>query len=162
MALILIPKTFVIKCNGINFESAVNHVSIEMVLDPVSLAALATPFLAKGAEAFMKTAGEKLGGKIVELFQAVADKFKGDSYAEQTLARVKEMPESEDRQSALKSILSEMMNADSVFAEEIKTLLDKMSKDGATTHIAFDQRGQTVGTQTNIGNVQGVVNVGNK
>jgi len=32
-----------------------------MVLDPVSLAALATPFLAKGAEAFTKTAGEKLG-----------------------------------------------------------------------------------------------------
>ena len=118
--------------------------------------------MAKGAEAFTKTAGEKLGGKVVELCQAVADKFKGDSYAEQTLARVKEMPESEDRQSALKSILSEMMNADSVFAEEIKTLLDKMSKDGATTHIAFDQRGQTVGTQTNIGNVQGTMNIGTK
>ena len=52
-----------------------------MVLDPVSLAALATPFLAKGAEAFTKTAGEKLGGKVVELCQAVVDKFKGDSYA---------------------------------------------------------------------------------
>ena len=133
-----------------------------MVLDPVGLAALATPFLAKGAESFTKTAGEKLGGKIVELCQSVADKFKGDSYAEQTLARAHEMPESEDRQNALKGILTEKMKADSVFAEEIKTLLDKMSKDGANTHIAFDQRGQTIGTQTNIGNVQGVVNVGNK
>jgi hypothetical protein len=133
-----------------------------MVLDPVSLAALATPFLAKGAEAFTKTAGEKLGGKVVELCQAVVDKFKGDSYAEQTLARAKEMPESEDRQSALKGILTEKMNADSGFAEDIKKLLDGMQKDAASTYIAFDQRGQTVGTQTNIGNVQGAVNVGNK
>ena len=133
-----------------------------MVLDPVGLAALATPFLAKGAESFTKTAGEKLGGKVVELCQAVVDKFKGDSYAEQTLARVKEMPESEDRQSSLKGVLTEKMRIDSGFAEEIKKLLDEVSKDAASTQVAFDQRGQTVGTQTNIGNMQGVVNVGNK
>ena len=133
-----------------------------MVLDPVSLAALAAPVLAKGAEAFTKTAGEKLGGKIVELCQSVVDKFKGDSYAEQTLARAKEMPESEDRQSALNGILTEKMNADSGFAEELKNLLDEMQKGAASTHIAFDQRGQTVGTQTNIGNVHGFVNIGNK
>ena len=133
-----------------------------MVLDPVSLAALATPFLAKGAEAFTKTAGEKLGGKVVELCQAVVDKFKGDSYAEQTLARVKEMPESEDRQSALKGVLTEKMRIDSGFAEEIKKLLDEVSKDAASTQVAFDQRGQNVGTQTNMGNVQGSVNIGTK
>jgi hypothetical protein len=133
-----------------------------MVLDPVSLAALATPFLAKGAEAFTKTAGEKLGGKVVELCQAVVDKFKGDSYAEQTLARANEIPESEDRQNALKGVLREKMNADGGFAEVVKKLLDEMPKDAASTHVAFDQREQTVGTQTNIGNVQGAVNVGNK
>jgi hypothetical protein len=82
--------------------------------------------LAKGAEAFTKTAGEMLGGKIVELSQAVADKLKGDSYAEQTLARAKEMPESEDRQSALKGILTEKMNANSGFAEVIGKLLDEV------------------------------------
>jgi hypothetical protein len=133
-----------------------------MVLDPVSLAALATPFLAKGAEAFTKTAGEKLGGKVVELCQAVVDKFKGDSYAEQTLTRAKEMPESEDRQIALKGVLTEKMKADGDFTEKIKKLLDGMQKDAASTHIAFDPRGQTVGTQTNIGNVQGAVNIGTK
>jgi hypothetical protein len=133
-----------------------------MVLDPVSLAALAAPFLAKGAEAFTKTAGEKLGGKIVELCQAVMDTFKGDPYAEQTLACAKEMPESEDRQSALKGILTEKMEADSGFAEEIKKLLDEIQKGAASTHTIFDQRGQNVGTQTNIGNVHGSVNIGNK
>ncbi len=133
-----------------------------MVLDPVSLATLAAPFLAKDAEAFTKTAGEKLGGKIVELCQTVVDKFKGDSYAEQTLARAKEMPESEDRQSALKGILTEKMKGDSDFAEEIKKQLDEMQKGSASTKIVFDQSGQNVGTQTNIGNVHGSVNIGTK
>jgi len=133
-----------------------------MVLDPVSLAALAAPFLAKGAESFTKTAGEKLGGKIVELCQAVVDKFKGDSQAEKTLARAKEMPESEDRQSALKGILTEKMKADVDFTEEMRKLLDEIQKSAASTHTTFDQRGQTVGTQTNIGNVQGSVNIGTK
>lgn len=128
--------------------------TMEMIVDPVSLAVVATPFLAKGMDAFTKTAGEKLGGKVVDLCQAVVDKFKGDSYAEQTLVRAREMPESEDRQSALKGILAEKMNADSGFAEEIKKLLDEMPKDAASIHVAFDQRGQTVDTQTNIGNVQ--------
>ncbi|MDD2756148.1 MAG: hypothetical protein PHS80_11545 [Methanothrix sp.] len=133
-----------------------------MVLDPVSLVALAAPFLAKGAEAFTKTAGEKLGGKVVELCQAVADKLKGDSYAELTLARAKEMPESEDRQSALKGILTEKMNSDSDFAEVIGKLLDEVQNGAASAKIVFDQRGQNVGTQTNIGNVHGSVNIGTK
>lgn len=133
-----------------------------MVLDPVNLAALAAPFLAKGAEAFTKTAGEKLGGKIVELCQAVADKLKGDSYAEQTLARAKEMPESEDRQSALKGILTEKMNSDSDFAEVIGKLLDEVQNGAASAKIVFDQRGQNVAAQTNIGNVHGSLNIGTK
>ncbi|HPE51322.1 MAG TPA: hypothetical protein PLS83_07485 [Methanothrix soehngenii] len=135
---------------------------IEMVLDPVSLAAFAAPLLAKGAEAFTKTAGEKLGGKIVDFCQAAADKFKGDPYAEQTLARAKEMPESEDRQMALKGILAEKMKDDPSFAEEVKKLFDEFNKDASSNRIIFDQSGQNVGTQTNIGNVQGSVNIGTK
>ena len=63
-------------------------------MDPMSLAALATPFLIKGAEAFSKAAGEKLGGKIDQLAQAAINKFKDDNYAEQTLSRAREKPES--------------------------------------------------------------------
>jgi hypothetical protein len=133
-----------------------------MLPDPVSLAALDAPLLAKGAEAFTKTAGEKLGGKIVELCQAVADKFKGDSYAEQILASAKEKPESEDRQIILKGILTEKMKADSGFAEEMGTLVEALQKGMASAYTTFDQRGQTVGTQTNIGNVNGSVNIGTK
>ena len=72
------------------------------------------------------------------------------------------MPESEDRQSALKGILTEKMKADPGFAEEIKKLLDEMQKGAASTKIVFDQRGQNVAAQTNIGNVHGSVNIGTK
>ena len=66
-------------------------------MDPLTLAALAAPFVAKGAEAFSSAAGEKLGAKVGELCQAVINKFKGDSYAEQTLSRAQELPEAEGR-----------------------------------------------------------------
>jgi len=133
-----------------------------MVPDPISLATFAAPLLSKGAEAFTKASGEKLGGKMVDFCQAVANKFKGDSYAEQTLARAKEMPESEDRQMALKGILAEKMKDDSGFAEEAKKLFDEIDNEASSNRATFDQRGQNVGTQTNIKNMQGSVNIGTK
>jgi hypothetical protein len=89
----------------------------------MSLAALAAPFVIKGAEAFSNTAGEKLGGKIDQLTQAVVNRFKGDPYAEQTLARAKEKPESETRQGALKEVLAEKIEDDSDFAAVVRKLL---------------------------------------
>jgi len=131
-------------------------------MDLASIAAIVAPLLAKGAEAFSKTAGEKLAGKVADLVRAVSGKFKGDSYAEQTLARAKEMPESEDRQAALKGILAEKMKEDSGFAEDVKKLLDEMKSYEQSTYTIFDQRGQNVGSQTNIGTVKGSVNIGTK
>ena len=120
------------------------------MLDPVSIAAIAAPYLAKGAEALAKTAGEKIGGIVGDLAQAVANKFKGDSYAEQTLARAKEKPESKERENALKGVLAEKMEGDPAFAEVLGRLVDKAQKEKAGA--VFDQRGQTVhGNQTNIG-----------
>ena len=126
-------------------------------MDLISIAAIAAPFVAKGAEALSKTAGEKLGGLVGDLSQAVINKFKGDSYAEQTLARANEKPESEARQGALKEVLAEKMEGDSDFAEKVQKLVDDVQK--ASSRTAFDQRGQTIhGPQTNIaGNVKGSV-----
>ena len=125
--------------------------------DIISIAAIAAPFVAKGAEALSKTAGEKLGGLVGDLSQAVINKFKGDSYAEQTLARANEKPESKARQVALKEVLAEKMEGDSDFAEKVQKLVDDVQK--ASSRMAFDQRGQTIhGPQTNIaGNVKGSV-----
>ncbi|MBP7069789.1 MAG: hypothetical protein KBA97_01810 [Methanothrix sp.] len=133
------------------------------VMDPISiagLASLAAPYVAKGLDALSKSAGEKIGGVIGDLCQSVADKFKGDSYAEQTLARAKEIPDSEERQGALKSVLAEKMKADPDFAEKVKKLVDEAGK--AQAGMVFDQRGQTVqGPQTNIGEANAPVFSGN-
>lgn len=137
-------------------------------MDPVSLAAIAAPFVAKGADVFSATTGEKLGGMVGDLCKAVVDKFKGDSYAEQTLARAQEKPEAEGRQSVLKEVLAEKLEDDPDFAEKVQKLVDDVQKERAKT--IFDQRGQILhGSQTNIveanapvfsGNFSGPVNVG--
>jgi hypothetical protein len=129
-----------------------------MQMDPLTLAAIAAPFVAKGAETFSKSAGDKLGAKVGELCQAVINKFKGDSDAEETLALAQKKPDSKGRQSALEEVLAEKLEADPDFAEKLQKLVDEVQK-GAATRTAFDQRGQTVhGAQTNIaGNVQGPV-----
>ncbi len=126
------------------------------------IAAAAAPYLAKGGDSFIKTAGEGLGKKFVELCQAVENKFKGDTFAEQTLARAKEKPESEDRQAALKDVLAEKMEKDTKFAEEVGKLIEAIEEKGTASSV-FDQRGQIIhGSQTNIaGNVNGPVLSGN-
>lgn len=127
-------------------------------MDPLTLASVAAPFLAKGAEAFSKSAGEKLGAKVVELCQAVIDKFRGDSDAEETLALARKRPDSKGQESALEEVLAEKLKADPDFAEKVQRLVGELEKGGGS-RTAFDQRGQTVqGSETNIaGNVSGNV-----
>jgi hypothetical protein len=135
---------------GLSFHPSQHSIKDVMQMDPLSLAAIAAPFVAKGAEAFSNAAGDKLGAKVGELCQAVIDKFKGDSDAEETLSLAQKKPDSKGRQSALEEVLAEKLDADPDFAA-------KVQKGGSRT--AFDQRGQTVhGAQTNIaGNVSGPV-----
>ena len=127
-------------------------------MDRLTLASVAAPFLAKGAEAFSKSAGETLGAKVGELCQAVIDKFRGDSDAEETLALAQKRPDSKGRQNALEEVLAEKLEDDPDFASKVQRLVDELQK-GCGSRTAFDQRGQTVhGAQTNIaGNVSGPV-----
>ena len=127
-------------------------------MDPLTLAAIAAPFLAKGAEAFSSSAGDKLGAKVGELCQAVIDKFRGDSDAEETLTLAQKRPDSKGRQSALEEVLVEKLEADPDFAARVQRLMDELQKGGGS-RTAFDQRGQTVhGSQTNIaGNFNGPI-----
>ena len=126
-------------------------------MDILSIAAIAAPFVAKGAEVFSKTVGEKLGGLVGDLSRSVADRFKGDASAQQALAGAQEKPDSKARQTALQAAIAEKMEDDADFAEEIQRLVESIKKEGAGS--VFDQQGQTVqGPQTNIaGGVQGTV-----
>jgi hypothetical protein len=130
-------------------------------MDPMSLAALAAPIVIKGAEAFSNAAGEKLGGKVGDMCQAVINKFKGDSDAEETLALAQKKPESKGRRGALEEVLAEKMEADPDFAEKLRMLVDEVQEEQNFARTTFDLRGQTVqGNQTNIDTVQGSVNIG--
>ncbi len=131
-------------------------------MDPLTLAVIAAPFVAEGAEAFSSSAGDKLGAKVGELCQAVIDKFRGDSDAEETLALAQKRPDSKGQQSALEEILAEKLKDDQDFAAKVQRLVDDLQKGGGGRTV-FDQRGQTVhGSQTNIaGNVNGPVLSGN-
>ncbi len=126
-------------------------------MDILSIAAIAAPFVAKGAEVFSKTLGEKLGGLAGDLSQSVVDRFKGDAKAQEVLAAAQEKPDSRARQAALQAAIAEKMEDDADFAGEIQRLVDAIKNE--RTGLAFDQRGQTVqGPQTNIaGGVQGSV-----
>jgi hypothetical protein len=126
-------------------------------VDLLGIAAFAAPFVAKGAEVFSKTVGEKLGGLVGDLSRSVADRFKGDASSQLALAGAQEKPDSKIKQAALQAAIAEKMEDDAGFAEEIQRLVDAIKKEG--TGSVFDQQGQTVhGPQTNIaGGVQGTV-----
>jgi hypothetical protein len=86
------------------------------------------PYLAKAGEALAKSVGEQLLGKMGDLYRAIKKKFKGDNYAEQTLVRVEEKPESEGRQVALAEVLADKMEADSDFAHLIRQLVEEIGR----------------------------------
>ena len=126
-------------------------------MDLLGIAAFAAPFVAKGAEVFSKTVGEKLGGLVGDLSRSVADRFKGDASAQQALSGAQEKPDSKARQVALQVAIAEKMEDDADFSEEIQRLVETIKKESAGS--VLDQQGQTVhGPQTNIaGGVQGTV-----
>jgi hypothetical protein len=124
-------------------------------VDLLGIAAIAAPFVAKGADVFSKTLGEKLGGLVGDLCHSVADRLKGDASAEKALAGAQEKPDSKIKQAALQAAIAEKMEDDAHFAESIQRLVDAIRKEEERS--TFDQRGQTVhDPQTNIaGGVQG-------
>ena len=96
-----------------------------MVIESLAASAIAllVPYLKKGVESFVEKSGEMLAEKTAAIFKAIKKKFTGDSYAEQTLERVTEQPESEGRQAALKSVLMEQMESDSGFSALVEKLV---------------------------------------
>ena len=107
--------------------------------------ALLSPYLAKAGEAFAKEAGEKLAEKASALYRAVKAKFKGDTYAEQTLTRVEEKPEAKGRQVALQEVLAEKLEEDPDFAETVRRLVEEAQAADTRRVIAFGERSVAVG-----------------
>ncbi|MCI5212572.1 MAG: hypothetical protein D3910_28145 [Candidatus Electrothrix sp. ATG2] len=123
------------------------------------------PYLVKAGDAVAKKAGEKTIEAVGPLYQAIRKKFRGDSYAEQTLSRVEEKPKSEARMAALQGVLNEKVENDQDFTKLLEQLIEQIK--GADGKIS----GNTVKGDNNViqsvtangGSISGVTqSVGNK
>lgn len=85
--------------------------------------AILAPYLADGAKSFATKAGSLLAEKSGGIYQAIKNKFAGDTDAQQTLAQVETMPNSKPRQAALEEVLSERITSDDTFRELMSTLI---------------------------------------
>lgn len=104
-----------------------------------------TALLVKASKPLAEKAGQAVADAANSLLDAVKKKFKGDSYAEQTLNRLQEKPEAKDRQAALQGILTEQMEKDDAFAAEVKRLLEAARKADKSGVIASGERAVAIG-----------------
>jgi hypothetical protein len=135
-------------------------------MDPVTIAMTAVtflaPYFAKAGESAAEKAGEAAWEKMKAIYTAVKGKFTGDSYAEETLKRVEEEPQSGSRQAALASVLEDKIKTDSDFGERLLSLLEEAKKSGAEEVITvkLNVSGARVRNITTIGKVGRDVNIG--
>lgn len=106
-------------------------------MDVSMIAAIAVTALTGG---FAKKLGENAAEKVNDLYQMTKTKFKGDSCAEQTLARAEELPDSEERQIALKVVLVEKMTEDPTFTKNVLELVKEAKAEDARNVIAHGER----------------------
>ena len=96
--------------------------------------------------------------KVGALYQAIKKRLGGDAYAEQTLTRAEEKPESEGRQAALKEVLAEKMEENADFAETVRRLVEESKQLGGgdiiNQQIKISGRAQ-VGDVFQVGTLEG-------
>ena len=134
-------------------------------MEPITLATsvvgMLMPYLIKGGEAVAKKAIDESFQLASQLYQKVKEKFSNDSYAKETLKRVKENPDSEARKAALTGVLEEKIKDEPTFGAELEKLL------ALTKDLGGDSIDQTVnvsgkaktGNITTIGKVSGNVDM---
>lgn len=142
-------------------------------MDLVTLAtgavSLLVPYLAKAGRSIAEKVGKDVwdivSSKVETLYDAIKNKFKGNDYASQSLKRLEEKPEDEDRQAAMKSVLKEVLAEDSQFQKTLSQLLAEAKQMGgdsiiqvygsgaAATHrgVAAGERGYAAGRDIHTG-----------
>ena len=111
-----------------------------------AVAAAVISFIAlKTSEGFVQRAGERLFERIEETIQNVRQKIKGDVYAELTLERDMEKPESEGRKAALQEVLIEKMEEDDAFAENLRQLVQEAKQVDTNNILALGDRSVAIG-----------------
>ncbi len=111
---------------------------------------LAADALATLTAHFTKKAVGILAEKTNEFYQKVKEKLSDDPDAEDALKRVEEQPTSKVRQAALKGVMTDRMEEDSSFAEEIQKMVEEMQKvPGSSNVIAYGQGAVAIGRDAN-------------
>ena len=137
-------------------------------MDPSTIATTAVnflvPYLARVGEAVANKAIDQAWEKIKTIYSAVKDKLAGDAYAEQTLRRLEEAPDSQSRRTALVSVLEEKIQEDPTFAKSLQKLLGEAKNAGAETIVQqVSVSGQAhTGDITTIGKVEGDIDFGER
>jgi predicted transcriptional regulator len=105
-------------------------------VDPITLAtgvvALLAPYLARIGGKLAEQVGDDLSQAALEqlqrLYERVKQKVTGDRFAEPSLERLAQKPESQVRQSAFGEVLAELVERDPSFASELASLVNEAKR----------------------------------
>lgn len=120
------------------------------------------PYFVKIGERTAEKIGEKLPDKISELYETIKKKFRGDSYAEESLRRVESKPEIKTRKENLKDVIAEKLEEDKKFTVQIQKLLEEI-KSSPSSPASVQQNvvnnGGKIGNVVQIGQIEGDIKI---
>ena len=122
---------------------------------------LLIPYLSKAAESLADKAADAAWKQLESLYTTVKKKLSANTYAEETLIRVTDAPQSEARQAALVGVLEEEIKDDSEFAEALQKLLSEVKgsdADNIVQKVTIGGHART-GDVNTIGKVEGSVDL---
>lgn len=115
-----------------------------MVVETIA-AAVGTYIVLRISDGFLQKIGEEGFERVNELYQKVVQKFKGNTYAEQTLKRLEEQPFNKQRKLAFESLLIEKLAEDVSFADDISKIIEKLKETTGDQFLVLGDRNITVG-----------------
>ena len=115
-----------------------------MVVETIA-AAVGTYIVLRISDGFLQKIGEDGFERVNELYQKVVQKFKGNTYAEQTLKRLEEQPFNKQRKLAFESLLIEKLAEDVSFADDISKIIEKLKETTGDQFLVLGDRNITVG-----------------
>lgn len=133
-------------------------------MEPITLATTVVGLIMPYLKAIAQKAGDVSIEKVGQLYKMIKEKLSGDSYAEETLKRIEEDPNSASRKAALEGVLDEKIKADPTFASELEkfiALAKELQGDKISQSIKVSDNAKT-GNITAIGKVEGNVDLSQK
>lgn len=125
---------------------------------------LLVPYLAKAgktiADKIGKDAWDTVNDKIETLYESIKSKFLGNDYASQTLKRLEEKPDDDDRQNAMKGVLRDALAEDGQFQKILAQLLEQIEHEGGDNIIQI-YRDSAVATNGSVAANKGGIALGN-